>query len=128
LQGGEMELPALRREGWRVVPELPLLHPLREGDLLSWQLAFAAAAGQVEASSGALLRHSRGRAGRKAVHRLGEAGGRASRRAHVSAASPAAAGVRQRGGSGRRAAQVPQKVASTRSWSCGGCMKASNPG
>jgi hypothetical protein len=47
-QGGEVELALLRHRRPRVVPQLPLLHQVREGDLLQWREAQPASAGRVE--------------------------------------------------------------------------------
>src|SRR5690606_8707852 len=112
LQGRQMELALLWRGGRPLVPELPLLHALREGDVLPRHFAVAAAARRLETSGGALLRHPRGRARRKAVQGLGAAGRVASGREDVTDLRT----------------QVPQNVASTRSWSSGGCIQDSNPG
>src|SRR5690606_14631320 len=95
-QGGEVELALLRPRGRRLVPQLPLLHPLREGDLLPRPVPEAGAARRVQAPRGALPRHLRGQALRRgAVPRLGEAGQPPAGRADVAGSpGPASATLR----------------------------------
>src|SRR5262245_10921929 len=59
-KGRQMELTFLRRRGPGLVPRVPRLHALRQGDVLPWQVAAPVAAGRIQAQGSALPRHLRG--------------------------------------------------------------------
>ena len=64
-------------EGQGMVPELPRIRPLREGDLPQWLVARPSAPGRVQGQGYALLPHFRGRNSRRGTRReLDPASGR----------------------------------------------------
>ena len=79
-QGGEVELALLRSRGPGLVPQLPLLHEVRQGDFLPRHVAASCPPRRVQAQGGALPRHPRGRPARRgAVGDVDPAGGRPAR-------------------------------------------------
>ena len=84
-QSGQMELALLRHRGPGLVPQLSLLHEIRQSGLLPRHVAASAAPWRVQAQGRALSRHPRGRRTRRSpVSRLGEAGQPIARRKDVS--------------------------------------------
>ena len=77
--------PLLRRRGPGLVPQLSLLHEVRQGGVLPRRVAASCPARRVQAQGRALPRHPRGRpARRSSVRRLGEASQPIARRTNVS--------------------------------------------
>ena len=64
-QGREVELALLRHRGPGLVPQLPLLHEVRQGGLLPRRVAEPCPPGRVQEQGRALPRHPRGRPARR---------------------------------------------------------------
>jgi hypothetical protein len=74
----------VRHRGPGRVPQLSLLHQIRQSGFLPRHVTASGPARRVEAQGRALPRHLRGRAGRSSVRRLGEASQQIARRTNLS--------------------------------------------
>src|SRR3546814_18086942 len=78
-----MELALLRHRGAGLVPQLSLLHEIRESGVLPRHVSESCPSRRVQASGSALPRYLRGPARRSSVRRLGEASQPTARRKYV---------------------------------------------